>query len=209
MVLVACAPSRLVRPLAAKQKAIGANLGGPLIGFAGTTIPIPLTSLYYAQGINPSLSAFGSLHTTSLLFGVIQTDIGVCKQLYYHDSLRLGISVNPAMNMAFDKWEKKFRAWPQVDLNIYWDLLPKKVFVYGGATNWLEFAQKKAFDRPQQTHVLICPQVGGTWIRPKWNYTLEAKWIAPNIPNTPNVVEYRGINHHGAVGIYFTLIRKF
>jgi len=203
-----CAPSRLVRPLEKGKKIVSANLGGPLIGFSGKTIPLPLTSLMYAQGIKNNTSAFGSLHTTSLLFGVIQTDIGICQRVYFNDSLRLGISVNPSLNLAFDKWEKNFMCWPQLDINAYYEIKPKKSFLYAGIENWFELAQNKADDQKQTRHWLFCPQAGYTYCRAKWNYNIEMKFIAPNIKNTPNVVDYKGINGQGALGLYFTFTRK-
>ncbi len=209
IILNSCAPSRIVRPLDKGQKAINASLGGALIGFAGTTIPIPLTTVTYAQGVADKTTAFGSVHTTSLLFGIFQTDIGVCHRLYYNDSLRFGISVNPVINLAFDKWEKKFKCWPQADINFYWEIKPKKSFFYAGVENWFELAQKKAHDQNQQTHWIFCPQIGYTYTRNKWNYNTEIKYIAPNISHTPNVVDYKGIGGKGAIGVYISFTRKF
>lgn len=207
--MFSCTPSRLVRPLEKGQKAINAHLGGPLIGFSGKTIPIPFTSVMYAQGLTNKTSVFGSIHTTSLLFGVFQTDIGACYQLYYHDRLRTGLSVTPALDMAFDKWEKKFKCWPQLDINAYWDIKPKKSFLYLGVDNWFEMARYKAHDQLQKNHWLFNPQLGFTYVRKKWNYNIEAKYLVPNIKNTPNVVDYRGINGHGAIGIYLSFTRQF
>ena len=36
-----CAPSRIIKPLNKGEKAVSINAGGPLIGFAGTKIPVP------------------------------------------------------------------------------------------------------------------------------------------------------------------------
>lgn len=209
MGLFSCTPSRVVRPLEKGQKTVSAHLGGPLIGFSGTTIPVPFTTVHYAQGITDKTTAYGSIHTTSLLFGVFQTDIGACQQIYFNDSLRFGISVNPALNLAFDKWEKKFKCWPQLDINAYWEIKSKKSFVYGGIENWFELAKYKAHGVPQKNHWLIAPQIGYTYVRKKWNYAFETKFMAPNIINTPNVVEYRGIGGKGAIGMYISFTRKF
>src|ERR1017187_7579141 len=186
----ACAPSRLVRPLEKGQKAISADLGGPVIQFKNALIPIPLTTLMYGQGISDKTSVFGSLHTTSLLFGVLQTDIGACQRIYYNDSLRLGISFNPALNIAqefWPQWSGGFKCWPQLDLNIYWEVKAKKSFFYLGVENWFEFASTRAEDQAQTTHWIFCPQAGYTWARPKWNFNVELKDIGPNINNLPNV----------------------
>ncbi len=207
-----CAPSRLIRPLDKGQKTISANLGGPLFDYHNLTIPVPLTSIMYAQGITDNTSVFGSIHTTSLLFGVAQTDIGVCQKIYYSDSLHLGVSVNPALNIAQEFWPQfsgGFKCWPQLDLNAYWEIHPKKSFVYAGIENWFELASQRADGQPQTTHWLYCPQVGYTYCRLKWNYNIEMKYIAPNLNNLPNVVDYFGIGGKGALGLYFTVTRKF
>jgi hypothetical protein len=204
-----CTPSRLVRPLDKGQKVVSASLGGPLIGFAGTVIPVPLTTVMYAQGLSNKTSVFGSVHTTSMLFGVFQTDIGVCQRLYYNDSLRIGFSVNPALNLAYDKWEGHFKCWPQLDLNAYWDIKPKKSFVYAGVENWFELSKYKAYGETQQQHWLVNPQIGYNYVRKKWNYNFELKYLVPYINNLPNVVDYKGINHKGAIGVYINFTRKF
>jgi len=207
--LFSCMPSRIVRPLDKGQKTIGAHLGGPLIGFAGTTIPIPFTSIIYAQGVSEKTTVFGSIHTTSLLFGVIQTDIGACYNIYYNDSVRIGFSVTPAINMAYDKWEGNFKLWPQVDVNMYWDIKPKKSFVYLGVDNWFELSDKKAHDQDQTNRWIINPQIGYTNVRKKWNHNIEIKYLVPYKDNEPGVVDYKGINGKGAVGIYVSFTRKF
>jgi len=208
-VFLSCMPSRIVRPLDRGQRAIGAHLGGPLISFVGTTIPMPFTSLMYAQGVTEKTTAFGSIHVTSLLFGVIQTDIGACYNLYYNDSVRLGLSVTPAVNMAYDKWEGNFKFWPQVDVNIYWDIRPKKSFVYLGVDNWFELSSKKAHGEDQTNRWIVNPQIGYTNVRNKWNYNLEFKYLVPYLENQPNVVDYQGIGGKGAIGVYVSFTRKF
>jgi len=207
--LFCCTPSRIVRPLEKGQKVINAHLGGPLIGFAETTIPIPFTSVLYGQGITNKLSAFGSLHTTSLLFGVFQTDIGVCYKLYYNEKMKLGISTTPSLNIAFDKWEGNLKVWPLLDINAYWELEPKKSFFYAGLNNWFELAEYKAHNQKQTNYWLMNPQAGFTYARQKWNYNIEMKYLVPNIKNEPNVVDYKSFNNNGAIGLYFGFTRKF
>ena len=204
-----CMPSRIVRPLDKGQKAIGAHLGGPMIGFSGTTIPMPFTSIMYAQGVSDKTTVFGSLHTTSLLFGVIQTDMGACYNVVYSDSLKLGLSVTPAINLAYDKWEGNFKAWPQLDVNVYWDIKPKKSFLYVGVDNWFELSSKKAHNQAQTNRWIVNPQIGFTYVRKKWNYNIEGKWLTPYLNNEPGVVDYKGIGGKGAVGVYISFTRKF
>lgn len=204
-----CAPSRFVKPLAKNQDALALNLGGPLIHYGKAVTPLPLTSLMYGRGLGNSTTAFGSLHLTSALFGNFQTDLGICQRLYKNDSLTFGITINPAINMVYDKWEGNFRAWPQLDLNIYKDIIREKGFVYLGLTNWFELSSKKAHNEAQSNHLLINPHVGLTYNPKKWSYSIECKFLEMNRRNVPNVVDYVGIKQRGAVGIYLNVMRKF
>ncbi|MFN8115746.1 MAG: hypothetical protein U0W65_06500 [Bacteroidia bacterium] len=208
-VLQNCAPTRFVKPLAKNQNAISANLGGPLIHFGNAVTPIPFTSFMYGRGITNSTTAFASVHTTAMLYGNFQTDIGVCQRLYKHDSLGFGLTINPAVNMVYDKWNKNFRTWPQLDVNIYKDILKNKAFVYIGLTNWFELSAKKAHSETQKNHALINPHIGMTYNTKKWGYTLECKFLQMNKNNKPNVVDYVGIQQKGAVGIYLNFSRRF
>jgi hypothetical protein len=207
--LFSCAPSLVVRPLQKGEKQVSANLGGPLMGFAGTTIPIPLSAVSYAQGVSDKVTLFGGLHTTALIYGVIQTDIGACVNVYHPDSSQFGLSINPVVNIAYDKWEGNFKLWPEVDINAYWEFNPKKSFTYIGISNWFELSSKRAHEETQENRWLINPHIGYTYVRKKWNYNFETKWLVPNVDTKPNVVDYKGVNGKGGIGIYFTFTRKF
>lgn len=212
--IVSCAPSRLVKPLEKGEEQVNASLGGPLINFAGTTIPIPFTSVTYANGVAEKTTAFASLHTTSLMFGVFQTDIGVVRELYSPDSISRitpGISIAPAANIAIDRWKSNFRFWPQFDLNAYW-LLGKhrQHYFYTGLSNWLEFKQRKAHGEIQRTQWVFNPQIGIVLSKVKWNHQIEMKYLAPEIRNDNVVVDYaKPFGNRGAVGIYYSISRKF
>ncbi len=209
LLLQSCAPSRIVRPLNKGERQVSANLGGPLLSFAGTVIPLPLTAISYAQGVSDKVTIFGGLHTTAMLFGVFQTDIGACINLYHPDSSKFGLSVNPVINLAFDKWEGNFKFWPEVDVNAYWELKKNKSFVYAGVSNWFELSNERAHQETQENRWLVNPQIGYTSVQNRWNYNFETKWLVPNLATKPNVVDYKGINGKGGVGIYITLTRKF
>lgn len=208
LLIFSCSPTRIVRPLKKKEKVLSANFGGPLIGFSGATIPIPFTAVTYAQGLNEHTTAFGSLHSTAILFGNFQTDIGLCQQLWKSDSLRIGISCNPVFNILFDKWEKNFRFWPQIDFNFYYECKPGKNFVYLGALNWFELSGYRAHHQLQKKNWLPGIQAGYTHLFKNWSFTFECKWIAPGRENKPNVIDYKGFSGNGATGVYFGFTRK-
>ncbi|OYU97000.1 MAG: hypothetical protein CFE21_01550 [Bacteroidetes bacterium B1(2017)] len=206
--LNACAPTRIIKPLAKGEQAIGANFGGPLIKMGSTPITIPYTSAFYAKGISDKTTAFGSLHLTALSFGVFQTDIGVCHELYYSDKLKLGISANPAINFAIDRWEWKAKVWPQLDVNLHKEFGTNKL-LYAGLCNWFELSKLRAHDEDQPKHWFMSPQIGFQYTPKKWSYGIETKWVAPGVPNQPNVADYIGPNHMGAIGIYLQFTRRF
>lgn len=208
-ILFNCAPSRFVKPLAKNQNALAVNLGGPLIHFGNAVTPVPFTSLMFGRGITNKTTAFGSLHLTSLLFGNIQTDIGVCQQIYKNDSLKFGFTMTPAVNMVYGTWQKEFRAWPQLDMNVYKDILKQRAFIYLGLTNWFELSSKKAHNEPISNYIFINPHIGITRITKKWSYTFETKFLQMNKKNTPNVVDYIGIKGNGAIAIYLNFVRRF
>jgi hypothetical protein len=206
--LLSCSPTRIVKPLAKGEQAVGANLGGPLITFAGAPIPIPYISAFYARGLNDKTTAFGSVHLTALAFGVFQTDIGICRELYANQKLQLGVSVNPAIQIAIDRWEGSAKFWPQLDIIVYKNWGSKKM-LYAGINNWFEPSTQRAHNEVQNKQWYINPHMGFLYSPRKWSYGIETKWVAPGVSNTPNVVDYIGLNKKGAVGVYFQLIRRF
>lgn len=208
LLMQSCAPTRLVKPLAKGEQAVGANIGGPLINFGGAPIFIPYTSAFYAKGLTDKTSAFGSVHLTALSFGVFQTDIGVCQQIMYNPNLRFGVSVNPALNFAIDRWEWKAKLWPQLDINVHKGWGEHRLF-YAGICNWIEPSKTRAHNEPQEKFWFASPQLGFQYTPKNWTYGIETKWVGMGIPNQPNVVDYIGPNHKGAIGVYFQFVRRF
>lgn len=204
--LAGCSASRFVKPLDCGQHAVTASFGGPLIRFGGTVIPIPLTSVGYGYGVDTNLTLFGNLHTTSLLYGTGQIEAGICWNVV--TVKRFGLNAALSANMTMDKWQKNFRAWPVVDLNATFDR-KQSGYWYVGLNNWIEFAKQRSHGVNQERQLIFSPQIGHMFVKEKWRFQLEAKYILPYVKNQPNAVEYIGINHYGATGIYFGLYRTF
>jgi len=200
-----CAPSRYVKPLDKGQTAVTATLGGPLILYANTTIPVPMTSLAVGHGFTDDLTGFAGIHTTSLLFGVMQTDIGLVKQVSAQHGWLPGITVSPVVNLMMDKWAGIFSCYPQLDANAYWNYPKRPHYVYFGVSNWFDIDTRTSED-PQKSHWLPMLQLGNTMVTKKWMYTLEFKY-APRI-NDPVVVAYQGFGQATALGVYIGVTRK-
>ena len=59
--LSSCAATRIVKPLEVKETRIGVSGGGPVIGFSGLTVPVPLSSIYVARGFKREISGFAGI----------------------------------------------------------------------------------------------------------------------------------------------------
>jgi hypothetical protein len=204
-----CTSSRFVKPLAKNQQAIQAGLGGPTIKFAGAVVPVPFTSVCYARGLTDKLTAFGSIHTTSLLFGNAQTDVGITT-----DVIRIHpqfiISVSPTLQMVYNIRNKTgFRVWPSIDVNLRYEQKNNKGYFYLGAMTWIETAQKRAFQQTQKKHSIPNLQLGYCITKTKWQHSFELKYLGIGVANTPGVVDYIGLNKKGSFGIYYSVSYLF
>ncbi len=200
--LFSCAPTRIVKPLPAKQKTVGATFGGPLLHFAGAIVPFPLTSLYGAYGIDSTNTLFGGLHTTSLAFADLHLDIGVVHNVYTSSNAYMpNISLSPTFNFIYAFRDGERRFYPQIDINFYWERTNK--LFYFTSSNWFILDKTKAHGELQQQHWLPTFNLG-TFLRlhKKVNYQIELRYLAPFTQNN-SVVDYLNINNHGAFGIYF------
>ncbi len=204
-----CAPSRYVKTLEKKQSVLAFSFGGPLIKFGGAPIPIPFTTLGYAYGCSDRITAYGNLHTTSLLFGNFQTDLGATVKLYEKEN-QFGFSASPALQIACNvRNQTGFRTWPSIDLNSYYHPNKKPSYIYAGINSWIELSSTKAHDEPQTKHAIPNLHIGYSVVKTKWQHQFELKYLGMGIANTPGVVDYIGASGKGTFGLYYSLIRKF
>ena len=207
--LYSCAPSRFVKPLAKNQQAVNISLGGPIISSDAVTIPAPFFTATYGYGIDSTLTGFGSVNLTSAFFGNVQVELGATKNLLRQKGNRPGISITPVANIIY-RPKATTKIYLQLDVNAYWDFNHQRNFFYAGISNWFELSSKKASGLKQQDHWLLSPMLGQTFVRKKWDFTIEAKIIAPGLKNNYSTVEYKTpLGTHGAFGIYFGCTRKF
>ena len=204
-----CAPTRFVEPLPEHHYAATASLGGPLITYSDLVIPLPLTSLSAGYGMSPSLTLFGGLHTTALLFKDAQIDLGALQNVLEQKDWRPAISVSPVANMVLALRDGRFKFWPELDANLYWHYNDAGNVIYVGNSNWFELSSTRSHDEPQEHHWIPTVQLGHVFNGENWQYTTELKYIAVGTANAPNVVEYHGLSGHGSIGVYLALTRKF
>jgi hypothetical protein len=203
-----CAPSRFVKPLAKKQQAVSVALGGPLIGYNSLTIPTPFITATYGYGIDSTLTGFGAVNITSAIYGNLQLELGMTKKLLSQKGYIPALSISPALNVIYRK--DATRIYPQVDINGYLELGKGRNLVYLGISNWFDLVSKRSTGEAQPYHWFFSPQLGYSLIRRRWDLSLEAKVLAPNISYESSAVEYKSpFGKHGAFGIYLAYTRKF
>jgi len=197
-----CAPTRMVKPLNKGEKTIGANFGGPMINFAGAIIPLPLTSVWGAMGIDSSTTAWASIHTTAAAFADFQTDLGFTRRIYTSQNNKLipSVSISPVINFMHSFRDAQGVAYPEIDLNFYWDR--GKHIYYLSNSNWFILSKTRAHGEPQTQHWLPTINLGTIFNREKTSYQIELRYLAPFNKNN-SVVEYFSPLGTGALGIYF------
>ncbi len=208
--LTACNTTRFVKPLAKKQVAVGVDFGGPLIDFVGAKIPVPFSSITTGYGIDSTLTAFAGFHTTAIAFGTVQLDLGVVKELYRSRKAYIpSISVAPVVNMMLDGFDGNFRAYPQVDVNFYWQYWKDKPhYFYVSVNSWFDFYPKVYTTLPTNIYQPAFA-LGHTFENKKMRYTLEAKYMGVNENSGGSPVVYNGIGGKGSFGVYLSIFRKF
>ena len=98
---------------------------------------------------------------------------------------------------------------PTADINTYYHFNEKPSYFYAGANSWFEFSKYKAHEQKQERNVIPNLHLGYMIVKTKWQHQFEFSYLGIGIPNTPGVVEYIGISNKGALGFYYSLIRKF
>jgi hypothetical protein len=207
VVVVSCAPTRHIIPLKLGESEVSVALGGPLITYSEKVIPAPMISVSYGYGLDTNITIFGGAHITSALFGVLQADLGMRYGLIYVDNWSPGITLGASLNPAVDVWEGNFKIWPEIMASTRWSIGDHNPYI--ALSSWIELASKRAHDQEQEVHLLPSISIGDIYKSTNWDYALEARWIAPGLSNKGIVVDYHGISDHGAIGLYFSVGRRF
>ena len=208
---VSCAPARFVEPLDKGEWSVGANVGGPVLDYGGAPVPVPLSAIEVGYGIDSSLTIHGGLHTTSMLFGNGQLDLGITYKFVNQKKWIPNVSATPGVNVIYSPSAKSAKLWPMLDLNAYWNYGKRRNYIYLGINNYFELSRTMANNQPQNHHWLFSPQLGHILKgkKDKWEMITEFKWIGPNISSEYSFVPYKGIIDQGAIGFYLGVRRKF
>jgi len=200
-----CAPSRFIEPLNKGEQAVFFNVGGSLIEYADMTIPLPLTSLTYGNGLTEKLTVFGSLHTTSLIFNNFQTEVGVVSHIRNQERWIPALSSSLALNFITELSKGNGKLWPQIDGNAYWNFNANKHRFHLGYSIWID---TQMLD--ENRIGIINPHFGYTYKMKTYELGTELKLLAPGTDNSKVFLPYQSImGDRGATGIYLTLTKRF
>ena len=207
-----CGPSRFVEPLEEKEFSLGGALGGPIIDYAGTPIPVPLSQIEMGYGLRDDMTIHAGVHTTSALFGNLQLDAGVTYEAFDIQKIGIRASVGPSVNFIFDFDDRKSKVWPITDFNLFWNYGKRRNYVYCGGNLMVDFAGITNVNSENTRHTLFSPMIGHV-LKGKdqaWEFFTEIKFIAPYINSGSAFVPYTGLTgNSGATGIYLGFRKIF
>ncbi|MFZ9549483.1 MAG: hypothetical protein EBQ77_09195 [Sphingobacteriia bacterium] len=200
-----CTSTRFVKPLNKGQKAVFGNFGGPLIEFSGLPMPIPFATVGFGYGLHNRISIYNSVDVTSALFGVWHHEIGMSAHVYKFKN-ELAISVQPGLHL-FQNLQtfNAFRMYPVMDFTIYKEYIQKHFILYCNGRFWMNAYRELQNQNTLTSGIHFGIQKNTT----SWAHQFELGITAPGIPNTPNVVDFIGIQKKGALVIHYALIRFF
>ncbi len=207
--LLSCNSTRVVKTLDKGEQVITGSIGGPAIVFAGVPMPMPLSSVGYAVGIDTGLTFAGGLHTTSLLFGNAQVDLSLGINAFSTENDKFGITVSPGVQLFYGFYGGEFSVYPQLEAIAWKEYGKRNNLFFGGLGTWIELDREKAFGEVQTHELMPYITLGHQFTGEKWNFQLEARYIGFTYPNDNIVVDYLGPFSTGTSGIYLGVTRKF
>ena len=207
--LMSCNSTRVVKTLDKGEQQITGSFGGPAIIFGGAPIPIPLSSVGYAVGLDTGLTFAGGVHTTSLLFGNAEVDLNMGINAFKTKSNKFGITVSPGLHMIYGFNGGDFSIYPQLEGIAWKEYGNKNNLIFGGLGTWVELDREKAYGEVQEHELMPYITLGHQFTGQKWNFQLEARYIGFTYPNENIVVDYLGPFSTGTSGVNFGISRKF
>jgi hypothetical protein len=208
LILVACNSTRVVKTLEKGEQQLTGSLGGPAIMFSGVPMPLPLSSVGYAVGLDTGLTFAGGLNTTSLLFGNAQVDLTLGINAFKTENEKFGLTISPGLNLFYGFNGGDFSLYPQLEGVVWKEYGEKNNLFFGGLGTWVELDREKAHGEVQVHELMPYITLGHQFTGKKWNVQLEARYIGFTYPNDNIVVDYLGPFSTGTSGIYFGVSRK-
>lgn len=201
----ACSTARFVEPLEKDEWAIGANAGGPIIDFAGATIPVPLTSIVAGYGLRDNLTTYGALHTTSLLYKTFQLELGIRGNLYESKGFIPSVSYLGAIHSNVSLRDGQSRFFPELNITPYWKYGNWTTYLNGVA--FLDFYKLNKKNYGYDKIFVEGLAIGQQYKHKSWTFGIEYKRLAQWADSNVSIVGYKSANNMGAHGVYFQIFK--
>ncbi|MFZ5481246.1 MAG: hypothetical protein ACOZNI_31090 [Myxococcota bacterium] len=198
ILLAGCSTVHGVRPLEAGQWAVEGSVGGPITEVYGAPIPLPISTVGAAYGLDGRTDLHAAVQTGALaFFGLGGLDLGVSRQFWGNDATRLMgdlTLVGIAGDVDPDGGEPggfALFANPTVTLARDWGEARRQT-VYGSLFGFVEATPAFAG--------LAGLAAGNRWgLGPQLGLTTELKWIAPYASTRSLTPRYLSPGELGAV----------
>lgn len=193
-VVTGCGVTQPVRVAEEGTTHVLASLGGPLIPYAGMTIPVPYLNAGLLYGAGADVSYTGNLHLTMLLFGNLGVDAGYVRRLTQERGWIPELTAKGQLYFFSDLEDiRATRVFPLVTVNASYCI--GSTLVYFGTDHLVQVHLPAYF---------LSPFVGiEVPLSERWRVQGEAKWMAANVNTAHGIFEGHGsIGGYGNIGTF-------
>ena len=202
VLMASCAPTKIVAPLEEGAWQAGATLGRPQINDGS----LPMLGVYAAKGISNARTIYGGAGLSSSLFGAIQLEGGVVKEITEPVGWKPGFSISYGANSFISARNADLRVYPDAGANMYWKRGAH--IAHLSANTWIDptwFLTR--YDQGR----MLAPSLGaGYRFRYRWmEIQAEYKLVNPTRALVVPQANVPGINGLGGRGFYYGIAINF
>ncbi|MCK9407515.1 MAG: hypothetical protein WCX28_01140 [Bacteriovoracaceae bacterium] len=198
VILTGCGITQPIRPIEEGTAQVIASFGGPIIPFAGISIPIPYLNVGAIYGYRPNLTLYGNAHITALLYKDVGVDAGFSSRLIPEKGFRPEVTINGRAYFFWDAFrENTMRLYPTGTLTGSYMIGDRSLW-YFGVDNLYQFTTSELF---------LAPFVGyGFPLGESTMMQMESKWMAMNHDTRHGIFEgVASVAGKGNIGIFVGL----
>lgn len=203
---LACSTTRALAPLQKGTAAATLSVGGPVLDFGGTPLPIPLASVGGIYGVDGKTNVHAALYPPPLArFAIVGVDAGVSRELVVPRKARPRIMADLTLHSFFgglsDDPAGGFRLFPDLSVIAAWPIPTDapKLTLYAGIDSFVQpFPELRWVPSPEVgVQVFAGKHLG---------FQLESKWLEAWRPWGPYVADWHGIGGNGALSLQLGVV---
>lgn len=190
-----CGATQPVRVLDERETKVSASIGGPLIPFGKSTIPVPYLTAGIQHGVTPSVTITGNVHLLTALLGDVGVDAGAATRVLRQDGWIPEITCKAQCYFYYDaKRGNNPRIYPLLTANASC-LQGESTLLYSGIDNLFQSAEPA---------YLLSPFAGMQFsIGRRIEMQIEAKWMAANVNTEHGIMEgHNSVGGRGNIGTF-------